>query len=206
MGRFYLASLDHMVLDDPAILFWRINRIGYTYELNLAQLYSEEEAKKLCELSHLIVVAIPENLAEELSKKWVVDCRRIAKIVENTEYTRKALGLDPANFRSMRTLWGAVRFETLWGYLERNRGVRKFYDEVEAELNPRPKERVYTESEIRRALEQYDELCDHGGCNNEICCDYSYEQTGSALGWSGFSDLLVREATPRELKEMKGGS
>jgi hypothetical protein len=72
--KFYLLSLSKSSPADNMLTWWRKNSAGYCWDLSLAQLYTEAEARETERASGGTERAIPQALAESLISRSVEEC------------------------------------------------------------------------------------------------------------------------------------
>jgi hypothetical protein len=110
MYGYYIICKRHSSKKDYALNFWGPNRRGYTFDINQAGVYSQEETAEFPEDHYRDDQPVPVMLIEKLSEYSVIDHATLGKIVRNTKKNRSAVGMKLAEMRGKETIWGSGAF------------------------------------------------------------------------------------------------
>lgn len=120
---------------DGAVLFWRPEQSGYTYNVEEAGRYTKEETDMYHKEDRRDDPRVLEELVLPLMKKCVIDNSKLGSIVKNTPKNRKALNILLKQLLNIDTGWTKECFIDPEEYIKRNSNIIKVSEDVENYIN-----------------------------------------------------------------------
>ena len=126
---YYIICKRHMHRKDYAILFWGKDRQGYTYDVNMAGVYTEKDTGSFC-AHHRDDKPIPVATVEALVIPSVIDRSRLGRICRNTLANREVLGIKMSELLNSSTAWDEGAFCSPDAFVNKNLNTVKILEEI----------------------------------------------------------------------------
>lgn len=134
MKFFYIICKLHAYRRDHAVLFWGKNFCGYTYNLDNAGAYTEEEITRFPESHYCDDKPIEQNIVDAVAVPSVIDGRTLGRICENTKEIRELLGIKLKDLNTGRTAWDSGAFCEPKRFLYQNEHTIELIDKIKEHI------------------------------------------------------------------------
>lgn len=132
MPEYYIVCKRHGYRKDYAINFWGPNNSGYSYNLNYAGIYSEEDIKKFPMSHYCDDMPVLKSVVDSFAIDAVVGNRELGKACPNTPETRKELGVKLTELHTGPTSWDSRAFVNPKLFLNRNKNTIDIIKQIES--------------------------------------------------------------------------
>lgn len=108
---YYIICKRRSHKTDYALNFWGPNYCGYTFDVNTAGVYTQEEVDDRFPKDHYgDDQPVSVSKVDRLSEFSVIDHSKLGRIVRNTTANREAVGMKFTEMRSGGTIWDSRAF------------------------------------------------------------------------------------------------
>lgn len=127
---YYIICKRHMKTKDGAILFWRPNNSGYTYNVEEAGLYTHEETSKSHSEDNRDDPRIGYDTIQDLISVCVIENSKLGHIVRNNKENRLILDIQLNELQDSESSWDKSQFVNIKEFIERYKRVSELYNEI----------------------------------------------------------------------------
>jgi hypothetical protein len=121
--EYYVVCKRHAYRKDYAVLFWGKNFNEYTYNIDDAGIYTEEEIVGLPESHFRDDKPVSVEIVDKGAILSVIDNARLGKVYLNTGENRRTIGTSISELHTGPTNWDSENFCTPEYFLVKNKNV-----------------------------------------------------------------------------------
>lgn len=131
MNLFYIICKRHAQRSDYAVLFWGKNFSGYTYNLNNAGLYTEQDvANRFKDTNPSDDLPVHRDFVEPLAVDMVIGNKDLGKVVINNPQNRKKLNIKVKEMLTGPSAWDSRSFCKPTIFLQRNQNTLELIEAI----------------------------------------------------------------------------
>lgn len=156
----YIICTRHMSKKDGAILFWKKDSQGYTYNVLEAGKYEDKD----------IDMPVNTELVDSLAVERVIDNHKLGRVVINNSKNRRLLKLSLRKLRNTETAWDWSIFVTPAKFMEYNHIIIRVAEQIKAkqQIEKANKLRIKQIKELDKYIEKIQAKYPHLNLTNAL--------------------------------------